>query len=239
MLYRKLVVESAGTGFQPSSIRLFGFHTIHARVAYNVIGHTVPSLPPPPSLPSSLPSHPPSTSLPPSPSFLPLPPPSLPPFPSFPFHLPPSLPFLPSPSTSLPPSPSFLPLPSSLPPSHPPSHPPSFPTSPPSLPPPPLPPSLPPSLPSPSPLPPSLLNYLLQLSVPWEVTAHVHSGPVSLQHSSREQQTDQRPIFAGVNDELVSHLVLRTTLLRVVQQTAQQDVQHVQTVQVLLAGLHL
>lgn len=78
--------------------------------------------------------------------------------------------------------------------------------------------------------------YLLELCISRKVTAHVHSGPLPLQHSSAEQQTDQGAVLTRVNDELIAHLVLSTTLLRVVQEAAHQDVQNVLCVQFLSTG---
>lgn len=60
-----------------------------------------------------------------------------------------------------------------------------------------------------------------------EVTAHVHSCFFSLQHSSREQKTHNRIVFAGVNYELVPHFILSSSLRGVVLHAAVQNCQNI------------
>ena len=48
------------------------------------------------------------------------------------------------------------------------------------------------------------------MRVPREVTAHVGTRVLILKHFKGKQQSQQRAVLTGVNDELVSYLILLT-----------------------------
>ena len=72
-----------------------------------------------------------------------------------------------------------------------------------------------------------------------EVTAHVHPGPFSFQHTSREEKTNDRIVLTAIDDELITHFILCSSFLGMILHTAIQNGQYISVNNLIQVGVYL